>query len=208
MGGGGRPPASASGSGSASSDARPWDVAAPLPRARVGHGLPVRPDAARARGDAARPRDRPRRRRRTSTSTSSSGRARARARSARRSRCPGRVMLVIAPIGGRDDWEALFHEAGHTEHYAYTSRRPADGGQAARRHGRHRGLGVALPAPRHRAGVAQPPARRAARREARERGRGLAALLRAPLLREAALRDRVLPGRRPGERCGRATRSC
>jgi hypothetical protein len=34
---------------------------------------------------------------------------------------PGRVVLVISPIGGRDDWEALFHEAGHTEHYAFTS---------------------------------------------------------------------------------------
>jgi len=35
---------------------------------------------------------------------------------------PDKVMLVIQPIGGRDDWEALFHEAGHTEHYAHTSR--------------------------------------------------------------------------------------
>jgi hypothetical protein len=34
---------------------------------------------------------------------------------------PGRVMLVIQPIGGKDDWEALFHEAGHTEHYAHAS---------------------------------------------------------------------------------------
>ena len=34
---------------------------------------------------------------------------------------PGRVMLVIQPIGGHDDWEALFHEAGHTEHFANTS---------------------------------------------------------------------------------------
>jgi hypothetical protein len=33
---------------------------------------------------------------------------------------PQKVMLVIQPIGGRDDWEALFHEAGHTEHYANT----------------------------------------------------------------------------------------
>jgi hypothetical protein len=33
---------------------------------------------------------------------------------------PGKVMLVIQPIGGKDDWEALFHEAGHTEHYACT----------------------------------------------------------------------------------------
>jgi hypothetical protein len=36
---------------------------------------------------------------------------------------PGTVMLVIQPIGGKDDWEALFHEAGHTEHYAWTSDR-------------------------------------------------------------------------------------
>ena len=34
---------------------------------------------------------------------------------------PDRVMLVIQPIGGKDDWEALFHEAGHAEHYASTS---------------------------------------------------------------------------------------
>jgi hypothetical protein len=34
---------------------------------------------------------------------------------------PGKVMLVIQPIGGHDDWRALFHEAGHTEHYAHTS---------------------------------------------------------------------------------------
>ena len=32
-------------------------------------------------------------------------------------------MLVIQPIGGTDDWRALFHEAGHTEHYANTSPR-------------------------------------------------------------------------------------
>ena len=34
---------------------------------------------------------------------------------------PGRIMLVIQPIGGHDDWDALFHEAGHTEHFAHTS---------------------------------------------------------------------------------------
>jgi hypothetical protein len=33
---------------------------------------------------------------------------------------PERVMLVIQPIGGVDDWRALFHEAGHTEHFAHT----------------------------------------------------------------------------------------
>jgi hypothetical protein len=34
---------------------------------------------------------------------------------------PERVMLVIQPMGGADDYRALFHEAGHTEHYAHTS---------------------------------------------------------------------------------------
>jgi hypothetical protein len=34
---------------------------------------------------------------------------------------PGRVMLVIQPMGGLDDWAALFHEAGHTEHFAHAS---------------------------------------------------------------------------------------
>jgi hypothetical protein len=34
---------------------------------------------------------------------------------------PQRVVLVIQPIGGVDDWRALFHEAGHTEHFALTS---------------------------------------------------------------------------------------
>jgi hypothetical protein len=34
---------------------------------------------------------------------------------------PERVMLVIQPVGGPDDWRALFHEAGHTEHYANTA---------------------------------------------------------------------------------------
>jgi hypothetical protein len=34
---------------------------------------------------------------------------------------PDRIMLVIQPMGGPDDWHALFHEAGHTEHYAHTS---------------------------------------------------------------------------------------
>ena len=34
---------------------------------------------------------------------------------------PGRIVLVIKPQGGPDDWRALFHEAGHTEHFAHTS---------------------------------------------------------------------------------------
>jgi hypothetical protein len=32
---------------------------------------------------------------------------------------PGEVYLVIPRQGGRDDYAALFHEAGHTEHYAH-----------------------------------------------------------------------------------------
>ena len=34
---------------------------------------------------------------------------------------PGKVMLVIQPMGGVDDWRALFHEAGHAQHFAHTS---------------------------------------------------------------------------------------
>lgn len=37
-------------------------------------------------------------------------------------RVPDEVYLVIAPVGGRDDFEALFHEAGHTEHFAHADR--------------------------------------------------------------------------------------
>jgi hypothetical protein len=33
-------------------------------------------------------------------------------------RAPEEVYLVISPQGGRDDYEALMHEAGHTEHFA------------------------------------------------------------------------------------------
>jgi len=36
---------------------------------------------------------------------------------------PGRIVLMIQPIGGLDDWNALFHEAGHAEHFAHTSPR-------------------------------------------------------------------------------------
>ncbi|HXV58855.1 MAG TPA: hypothetical protein VD704_13400 [Gaiellaceae bacterium] len=34
---------------------------------------------------------------------------------------PGRIVLVIKPIGGPDDWHAFFHEAGHTEHFAHVA---------------------------------------------------------------------------------------
>ena len=35
---------------------------------------------------------------------------------------PDRVVLVLKPAGGPDDWQGLFHEAGHMEHWAHTSR--------------------------------------------------------------------------------------
>jgi hypothetical protein len=35
---------------------------------------------------------------------------------------PDEVYLVIARIGGLEDFAALFHEAGHTEHYAHVDR--------------------------------------------------------------------------------------
>ncbi len=35
---------------------------------------------------------------------------------------PDEVMLVINPHGGQDDYAALFHEAGHTEHFAHADR--------------------------------------------------------------------------------------
>lgn len=33
---------------------------------------------------------------------------------------PDRIMLVINPQGGQDDYQALLHEAGHAEHFAHT----------------------------------------------------------------------------------------
>ena len=32
---------------------------------------------------------------------------------------PGEIYLVVLPRGGQDDYGALFHEAGHTEHFAH-----------------------------------------------------------------------------------------
>jgi hypothetical protein len=34
-------------------------------------------------------------------------------------RPPHEVYLVLTPMGGREDYSTLFHEAGHTEHYAH-----------------------------------------------------------------------------------------
>ena len=32
---------------------------------------------------------------------------------------PGEVYLVLSPVGGVDDFSVLFHEGGHTEHFAH-----------------------------------------------------------------------------------------
>jgi len=34
---------------------------------------------------------------------------------------PGEIHLVVLPHGGQDDYGALFHEAGHTEHFAHVA---------------------------------------------------------------------------------------
>jgi len=36
-------------------------------------------------------------------------------------RVPGEIYLVVLPHGGQDDYSALLHEAGHTEHFAHVS---------------------------------------------------------------------------------------
>lgn len=33
-------------------------------------------------------------------------------------RVPDEIYLVVSPVGGRDDYAAMFHEGGHAEHYA------------------------------------------------------------------------------------------
>ena len=64
-------------------------------------------------------------------------------------------MLVIKPMGGPDDWHALFHEAGHAEHFAHTSASLPMEARAARRQRRHRGLGDAARVAGRRSGLAR-----------------------------------------------------
>ena len=85
-------------------------------------------------------------------------------------------MLVIKPQGGPDDWRALFHEAGHTEHFAHTSpsltveeRRLGDNAVTE-------GWAMLLEHLTIEPGVARPPARLPAPARVRRRGRDAAAL--------------------------------
>ena len=56
---------------------------------------------------------------------------------------PGRIVLVIQPVGGADDWRALFREAGHTEHFAHIEGLAPRRAPPARRPDGERGLGRA-----------------------------------------------------------------
>ena len=111
-------------------DARPWDVARLFRAPELDKAYPSGPDAAGARGDAARPRDRPRARRRTSTSTSSSAREE-----------PARVLRADRGAGegdARDPADRRARRLGGAlprgrPHRALREHlgRPADGGEAA-----------------------------------------------------------------------------
>ena len=106
-------------------------------------------------------------------------------------RVPGRVVLVILPQGGQDDYQALFHEAGHTEHFA--SADPGAPGRAAApgRQRRHGGLRLPVRAPPVGSRLASLAARLRARRRLRPLHGAPEALLRAPLCGQAGVRDRA-----------------
>ena len=187
-----------------------------LGRAPVGRGaalqgagarpaLPVGSHAACARGDADRPRRRPalavqRPPRPRVASLQDAARLLRADRGAGQGHARDPADRRQGRLGG-----ALPRGGPHRALRAHERASLPDGGAAARRHGRHRGLGDADGASRHRARVAEPEARRAAPGRPCARRRRLAALLRAPLRREADLRDRVLPGGRTSRRCARAT---
>ncbi len=120
---------------------------------------------------------------------------------------PQRVMLVIKPMGGPDDWHALFHEAGHAEHFAHTS---SSLPMESRRLGDNsvtEGWAMLLEY------LVDDPAWHAQRLEhaaggrVRLRGRDHAALHRAPLLREAPVRARAARARTTWPRRAPATRA-
>ena len=109
---------------------------------------------------------------------------------------PDKVMLVIKPTGGADDWSALFHEAGHAEHFAHTSASlPVEDrrlGDNAVTEGWAMLLEHLTDEPGWLSRMLDFPRPREYAAEGRR-----ARLLRAPLLREAAVRARVPPVRRP-----------
>ena len=118
-----------------------------LPRALTRRLIPGGRAARQPRADARRAWARFRLPRQGASSTRRRVRTSHRARSARPVRVPDEVYLVIPRVGGRDDYEALMHEAGHAQHYAHVDRVAPVRAPLPRRQLRHRGLRVPLPAP-------------------------------------------------------------
>ena len=106
-------------------------------------------------------------------------------------RVPGEIYLVVLPHGGQDDYAALLHEAGHTEHFAHVAAGPPLRVPASRRQRRHRGVRLPVRPPRAQPGVArtEPGVRR--QRGVRALRHDLRSVLPAPLRGQARLRDRV-----------------
>ena len=104
--------------------AAPLGPAAVLPGASTSTaGFDGGADGPGARRDARRHGHRPRLAGERDARRRVRGRPSRRGRSARRRGCPEEIYLVVAPVGGRGDFDALFHEAG--PHRALRPRRPA-----------------------------------------------------------------------------------
>ena len=161
------------------------------------------------RADARRARHRPARAAERAPRHRAAAAARARARSARRCSVPDEVYLVIPRQGGRDDYAALFHEGGHTEHYANVDAVAAVRVPPSRRQLRHRGIRVPVRAPDRGPGLARDGAGRRGRGPARRTrlSRGRQARLPAPLRGQARLRAGAARRRAAARRdAGRSTR--
>ena len=163
----------------------------------------VRRDAGGAGG-------RPRARSRTSTSTPRRAPTKSPRAFCSPLRVPDEVYLVIAPVGGRDDFGALLHEGGHTEHYANADAELAVRVPPPRRQLGHRVVRVPVRAPDRGPGLARATCSAiddaGAVRRARPR---LAAGPAAPLRGEARLRAASCTAARPtSTRCRSATPSC
>ena len=178
-------------------DARAVGSPPPLPRAGVGPAVPGRPDGAGARGDARRPRHRPALAEEHPPRRGDRGRTRSPRAFCAPIEVPGRVMLVIQPIGGARRLAGALPRGRPRGALRATPRRPALRGAAARRHRGHRGLGDAAAAPRRRPRLAQPAPRLPAAARVRRRGRDQPPLLRAALRGEAPVRARA--PRRPAD---------
>ena len=70
-------------------------------------------------------------------------------------RIPEEIYLVVMPKGGQDDFQALLHEGGHTEHFAHTEPRPALRVPLSGRQRGHRGLRLRLRPPHAQRAVAR-----------------------------------------------------